>query len=98
VTTRSGSTPIWQVLVAPTLRAPSSVVRRTAVTLTGTGLPGKKVAVYQRFHGSTARILIGTLTISSTGRWSLVRRIDHSSDFWCVSYNRTSRTASVSTR
>jgi hypothetical protein len=43
-------------------------------------------------------MLIGTLTISSTGHWSLARRVDHSSDFWCVSYNRSSRTASVSTR
>jgi hypothetical protein len=97
-TTRSGSTPIWEVVVVPTLRAPTSVVRRTVVTLTGTGLPGKQVAVYQRFHGSTVRMWIGTVTIGSTGHWSLARRVDHSSDFWCVSNRRTSHTVSVSTR
>ncbi|MDQ1699769.1 MAG: hypothetical protein QOG34_1632, partial [Frankiaceae bacterium] len=98
VTTASGSTATAQVVVVPTIKAPSSVVRRTVVTLTGTGLPGQKVAVYQRFHGSSIRTLIGTVTISSTGHWSLLRRVDHSSDFWCVSHNRTSHTVSVSTR
>jgi len=97
VTSPSGSTATAQVVVVPTLKAPTSVVRRTTITLTGTGLPGQKVAVYQRFHGSTTRMLIGTVTISSTGHWSLLRRVDHSSDFWCVSHNQTSRTASVST-
>ena len=97
VTSPSGSTTTGQVVVVPTLKAPTSVVRRTTITLTGTGLPGQKVAVYQRFHGSTVKTLIGTVTISSTGRWSLARRVDHSSDFWCVSHNQTSRTVSVST-
>lgn len=98
VTSASGSTPTATIVVVPTLRAPSSVVRRTVVTLTGTGIPGQKVVVYQRFHRSSVRMLIGTLTISSTGRWALARRVDHASDFWCVSHGQTSHTASVSTR
>jgi len=98
VTTRSGSTAAAQVLVLPTIRAPSSVVRRTVVTLTGTSVPGWKVAVYQRFHGSSVRTLIGTVVADAYGRWSFARRVDHSSDFWCVSHNRSSLVASVSTR
>jgi len=97
VTSRSGSTAAAQVRVVPTIRAPSSVARRTVLTLTGTSVPGWKVAVYQRFHGSSVRMLIGTVVTNAYGRWSLARRVDHSSDFWCVSHNRTSHAVSVST-
>ncbi|MDQ1747591.1 MAG: hypothetical protein QOD07_1854 [Frankiaceae bacterium] len=98
VQTPSGQTATKQVLVAPTLSAPASVLRRTVVTIAGTGVPGWKVAVYQRFHGTTVRTLIGTLTVNSLGRWSLKRMVDHPSDFWCVAAGRASRTVSVSTR
>jgi hypothetical protein len=98
VQTPSGTTTAKQVVVIPTLQAPTSVVRGTVVTLTGTGVPGLKVAVYQRFQGSTVNTLIGTVVINSTGRWALARRVDQSSYFWCVSNNQTSRLSSVSTR
>jgi hypothetical protein len=97
VLTPTGQTATKQVLVAPTLAAPVSVPRHTVVTLTGTGVPGWKVAIYQRIHGSTVRTLIGTVTINSVGRWSLAHRVDYSSDYWCVANNRASRTAYVST-
>ncbi len=96
VQTPSGTTAAKQVVVTPTLQAPTSVTRGTLVTLTGTGVPGLKVSVYQRLQGSTTNTLIGTVTINSTGRWALAHRVGSTSYFWCVSNNHSSRLSFVS--
>ncbi|MBV9096502.1 MAG: hypothetical protein JO079_00465, partial [Frankiaceae bacterium] len=98
VQTPSGQTAAKQVLVAPTLNAPSSVRGRTVVNLSGSGVPGWKTAVYQRVHGASRRVLIGTLTVNSTGHWALAHRVDYPSDYWCVANGRVSRAVAVATR
>jgi hypothetical protein len=42
--------------------------------------------------------LLGTLTVASTGRWSLARRVTSTARFWAISHSQLSAVRTVTTQ
>ena len=70
VTSLSGTSSTGNTRVRPTLHVPATAAKGATINGWGYAAPGQKVAVYRRPLGTTTWRYVGTVTASTTGRWS----------------------------
>ncbi|HMC69875.1 MAG TPA: hypothetical protein VKJ07_12040, partial [Mycobacteriales bacterium] len=77
VTSPTGTSAARTTVVRPSLHVPSRAKPRTVVYISGTALPGQKVAIYRRSLGTAKWNYFTTVTAASTGRWTSHFRFTH---------------------
>jgi hypothetical protein len=95
VTSPTGTTATRTTVVRPSLHVPSRAKLRTIVYISGTALPGQKVAVYRRSVGTAKWNYFATVTAASTGRWTSHFRFTHAINVLAGSHGHYSPGATI---